>query len=193
MKTLSRFLVPVLAVSAILVATDAYSQSRGGGGGGGRGGGGYSGGGSRGGGGGYSGGGARHGGGGGYHGGGYHGGHYGHGGHGHGHGGYWYGGYYGWYWPAYYAAWGWPYYWGGSWGWPYYDPYYYYPQEPVAYQQAPAPAYADPQMLPPQAEVPYGPGAPTRGPTYMNYCESAQAYFPKVTACPEGWRLTSPG
>ena len=33
------------------------------------------------------------------------------------------------------------------------------------------------------------PGAPTQAPAYMNYCESAKAYFPKVTTCPEGWKF----
>jgi hypothetical protein len=43
---------------------------------------------------------------------------------------------------------------------------------------------------PPQTtEVPVGEGSPTQGPLYMNYCESAKAYFPKVNSCPEGWRF----
>jgi len=33
---------------------------------------------------------------------------------------------------------------------------------------------------------------PQQGPLYMNYCESARAYFPKVTTCPEGWKLSNP-
>jgi len=37
--------------------------------------------------------------------------------------------------------------------------------------------------------APYSPGAPTQGPTYMNYCDSARAYYPKVTSCPEGWKF----
>jgi hypothetical protein len=57
------------------------------------------------------------------------------------------------------------------------DPGYYYPQ---GVMQAP----------PPTTEVaPNAQGAPVQGPTYMNYCESAKAYFPKVTTCPEGWKF----
>src|SRR5204863_2577425 len=105
---------------------------------------------------------------------------------GHGHYGgyypYWgWGAYYGW--PLYAAAWGWPYYY--DYGYPYYEPY---PAAP-AY-----PAYPEGRMAPPPAttEVPQGEGGPVRGPLYMNYCESAKAYFPKVTSCPEGWRFITP-
>lgn len=44
----------------------------------------------------------------------------------------------------------------------------------------------------PTTEIPRGEGTPTQGPMHMNYCESAKAYFPKVTRCPEGWKLTGP-
>jgi hypothetical protein len=205
MKTTYKFLAPVLAFSAMLIATDIYAQ-RGGGGGGGRGGGsGASGGGRSGGGSGYNGGGHRggsghHGGGrhGGGHHGGRHGGHHGHGHHGHGHHGHghgWYGGYYGGYygWPAY-AYWGWPLAWGAAWGWPYYDYYYPYPQETLVYRESvPYPVYPEGAIAPaPSAPVPRGNGAPTQGPLYQNYCESAKGYFPQVTSCPEGWRLVVP-
>ena len=134
-------------------------------------------------------------GGGGYNGGGHHGGHGGHGGHhgghhGHGHG-YW-GGYYGGYWP-YYAAWGWPLYWGAAWGYPYYDYAYPYYQEPLVYRE-PYPVYPQGAIAPPPTtQVPQGSGGPSRAPLYQNYCESARAYFPQVTVCPEGWRLAAPG
>jgi len=134
-------------------------------------------------------------------GGGHGGGHWsgGHGGswHGGGHGGYWHGGhshggYYGgwwWGWPVAWSAaywWGYP-YWG--YGYPYYGyygyPYSYdygYPYDGAGYG---APAYQDA----PTTEVVPGPGAPQQAPAYMNYCDSAKAYYPKVTSCPEGWKF----
>ena len=62
--------------------------------------------------------------------------------------------------------------------------WYYYPRA----------AYVEryPMSTPDDAattEAPVGPGAPTQGPLYMNYCESAKAYYPKVTSCPEGWKF----
>lgn len=51
-------------------------------------------------------------------------------------------------------------------------------------EPGPAPAPAAPKA--PAA------GAPTSGPLYMNYCESARAYYPKVTSCPEGWKFQTP-
>ncbi len=88
-------------------------------------------------------------------------------------------------WSSYY--WGSPYYWG--------DPYYYgYPRTKVIYR--------DREVEPYPSEYPDGgadmgtteiaprvEGAPSQAPTYMNYCESARAYFPKVTQCPEGWKF----
>lgn len=53
-------------------------------------------------------------------------------------------------------------------------------------EAAPEPAPA----APPQAPAA---GAPATGPLYMNYCESARAYYPKVTSCPEGWKFQAPG
>ncbi len=78
------------------------------------------------------------------------------------------------------------------WGWPFYDPYFYYPGPYVyrdievipEYTLEPAP---ETTLLPPDAR-----GAPTQEPLYMNYCESAKAYFPSVTTCPEGWKATVP-
>ena len=86
--------------------------------------------------------------------------------------------------------WGWPlafgpWYW---WGYPYdyYYGSYYYPAYPSAepYPQGVMPP-AESEAAPPAGS----PGAPTQGPTYMNYCESAKAYFPKATTCPEGWKF----
>lgn len=42
------------------------------------------------------------------------------------------------------------------------------------------------------APAPSAEEVPAKGPLYMNYCESAKAYFPKVTRCPEGWKFISP-
>jgi hypothetical protein len=102
--------------------------------------------------------------------------------------------------------------WRGGWGWglaigvpllwsPWYWGYpygygYYYPRTVVVDQvieRYPA-SYPEGYMEPaPSTEVvPRGEGAPTQAPTYMNYCESAKAYFPKVTSCPEGWKFISP-
>ena len=79
------------------------------------------------------------------------------------------------FWPGYY--WGYPYY---------YD--WYYPR--AVYVE---PAYrAYPASTPEDAAttvVPSAPGAPQQAPAYLNYCESAKAYYPKVTSCPEGWKF----
>jgi len=84
----------------------------------------------------------------------------------------------------------------GGWGWPYYDDYYGYPRSTVIYREVeryPQSYIEQPgELLPSTTEVPRSEGAPTQGPLYMNYCESAKAYFPKVTTCPEGWRLATP-
>jgi hypothetical protein len=85
------------------------------------------------------------------------------------------------FWPTYY--WGYPYYWDG------------YPRTVIYREVERYPAsYPEGEIAAPQStEVPRGPGAPTQGPLYMNYCESAKAYYPKVTACPDGWRFIQPG
>ena len=67
-------------------------------------------------------------------------------------------------------------------GYPYYGPQYY------------APDYGSGMVYPSEQQpettnVNPGPGAPTQEPAYRNYCESAKAYYPKVTSCPEGWRF----
>ncbi|HEX5633679.1 MAG TPA: hypothetical protein VFX50_10630, partial [Gemmatimonadales bacterium] len=113
-----------------------------------------------------------------------------------GHRGHWHGrGYWGAGWGLYFGL---PLVYGAAWGWPYYYGYgydYAYPRETVIYREVerePLP-YPEGVLQPmPSTEVAPGPGAPTRGPLYMNYCESARAYFPKVTKCPEGWRLATP-
>jgi hypothetical protein len=116
-----------------------------------------------------------------------------HGGYRYGHG-YWHGRH--WYpsWGFYYGV---PLFLSAAWGWPYYYDYYYYPRGGVIYRDVERYPQSYPEGVlvgPPVAstEVPLGDGAPTRGPLYMNYCESAKAYFPKVTTCPEGWRLATP-
>ncbi len=73
------------------------------------------------------------------------------------------------------------------WGWPY-D--YYYPRTVVydrVIERYPA-SYPD-GVMEPSTQVPRGEGAPSQGPAYMNYCDSAKAYYPKVTSCPEGWKF----
>jgi hypothetical protein len=182
MKMTKSLLVAAVAAAALAAtAADAARGGGGGGGGGGRGsgGGGWSGGGHGGGHGGYRGastGGGRHW----SHGGGHYGGGH-HGGHGH---SYWYGGYY---WPYY--AWAAAPLWYGSyyWGSPYWDGYY--PSGPVAYREPYPMSVAPNEFEVSSTEVQRAPGAPTQAPAYRNYCESAKAYYPKVTTCPEGWRF----
>jgi hypothetical protein len=81
------------------------------------------------------------------------------------------------------------------WGSPYWDDYYY-PRSTVIYRERIVEPYpmsvpgsynefeVSSTEVPPRAE-----GAPTQAPAYRNYCESAKAYYPKVTKCPEGWRF----
>jgi hypothetical protein len=107
------------------------------------------------------------------------------GGHWHGHRGYWYGPRLG----LYIGA---PLLWS-SWYWGY--PYDYYYPRTVFYRERvvePYPAsYPDGVMMDPATTevAPRSEGAPTQAPSYMNYCESSKAYYPKVTSCPEGWKF----
>ena len=116
-----------------------------------------------------------------------------HGGHWNGGGGHWRGGWGGRYWyprigfyvgaPLLWSAW--------YWGWPY--DHYYYPRTVVydrVIERYPA-AYPD-GVMEPGTDVAPSKGAPTQGPLYMNYCDSAKAYYPKVTSCPEGWKFIAP-
>jgi hypothetical protein len=140
------------------------------------------------------------------HGGGGHGGGHGYGGHGGHWGGHYYGGHGG-----HYGGWGgWSFYLGVPFYWPsyYYGYPYYYSYPSYAYANpyyAPPPyygysySYPEPYSVVPQEEdlgpttqVQPGPGSPSQGPLYMNYCESAKAYYPKVTQCPEGWKFIAP-
>lgn len=138
-----------------------------------------------------------------------------HGGHGyrggHHHGGghrHWHGGHRHW-------GWGWslgvPLALGAGWAW--HDPYWYGPrvvyrevirdrdyvgairplpgEEGIRYEGTARPE-ADPAPAPPAPQQNPSAGAPTTGPLYMNYCESARAYYPKVTSCPEGWKFQTP-
>ena len=80
----------------------------------------------------------------------------------------------------------------GPWYWGYpYD--YYYPRTVVIDRVVDDPAYYPEGVMqaPPPAstEVPRSQGGPAQAPAYMNFCESAKAYFPKVTSCPEGWKF----
>jgi hypothetical protein len=79
------------------------------------------------------------------------------------------------------------YYWGSPYYYPYYDGYYA-PDAPVVYQEREVVPYD----AAPTTEAAPGPGAPSQGPLYMNYCASARAYYPKVTQCPEGWKFIAP-
>jgi hypothetical protein len=116
---------------------------------------------------------------------------------GHWSGGHWRGGHAGWGYRHWYPSWS--FYWGvplaigAAWGWPYYYDRWYYPHETVIYRDVVREPYPEGRMEPaPSTEAPRSEGAPGRGPLYMNYCESAKAYFPKVTSCPEGWKFLTP-
>jgi len=105
-------------------------------------------------------------------------------------GGHYWGGH-GRYWaPRYSFYFGVPVLWGSYWGAPYF--YDSYPRSTVIYRETEREVYPEAAISGPTTSVPHAEGAPTQGPLYMNYCESAKAYYPKVTACPEGWKLTTP-
>ena len=80
----------------------------------------------------------------------------------------------------------------GYWGSPYWD----YPRETVVYrevirdsdEETESPREAPEPEPAARTEQP----APASGPLYMNYCDSAKAYYPKVTRCPEGWKFVTP-
>ncbi|MBK7661064.1 MAG: hypothetical protein IPJ28_19010 [Betaproteobacteria bacterium] len=127
-----------------------------------------------------------------------------HGGHGHHGGGY--------------AGWGWGLAVGVPWALGFYDPWYRsYPGYGYGAYYAPAPyatcepntdcwierqAQAEPpapttQVPPPgRFDAPAGPapaeGAPAQRPLHLNYCEASRAWFPAVTSCASGWRMTRP-
>ena len=76
-----------------------------------------------------------------------------------------------------------------AWGYPY-D--YYYPRTVIVdrvLERYPASYPQGVMESAPTTEVPMTQGAPAQGPSYMNYCDSAKAYYPKVTSCPEGWKF----
>jgi len=110
--------------------------------------------------------------------GGHGGGHYGGFGHGHGHG--FFGGFgYGWwgypYWWDYpYYPYSYPYY---PYYYPYYDPYYY-----GAYGEPPAP----PQGVPPPAE------SGQQQPSFWQFCQDPEGYYPYVKDCRAGWLRVVP-
>jgi hypothetical protein len=71
------------------------------------------------------------------------------------------------------------------WGWPYYYPYYYpypYPYYPYPY---PATGYVEQSSVYVQQEQ-------QAEPYYWYYCEGAQAYYPYVQQCPNGWMKVVP-
>ncbi len=107
-----------------------------------------------------------------------------------GHHGYW-GGHRYWAprWSFYFGV---PILWGaGYWGAPYW--YDGYPGGALVYREVERDGfYPEHRIGPATTEVPRGERLPAQGPLYMNYCESAKAYFPKVTTCPEGWKLAKP-
>jgi hypothetical protein len=132
-----------------------------------------------------------------------HGGHGHYGGHGHG---------------ASHWGWGWGLALGVPWALGFYDPWYRnYPQYGYGTYYAPGPhatcepnsdcwierqSQAEPPapttQVAPQGPVgaPPGPapaeGAPTQRPLHLNYCEASRAWFPAVSRCDSGWRMTRP-
>ncbi len=81
------------------------------------------------------------------------------------------------------------YYWG-----PY--PYWYYPPPPyVVYAPPPVVVREDPpvylqQPAPPPAPAPAPSTSSAEG--YWYYCQSAGAYYPNVSSCPEAWVKVAP-
>ena len=70
--------------------------------------------------------------------------------------------------------------WGpGYWGYPYY-PYPYYAPPPVVVQEPPV--YVQPPVV---SQGPLEEG-------YWYYCGSAQAYYPNVQSCADGWVKVAP-
>ena len=102
--------------------------------------------------------------------------------HGHGHRHHWFGPSFGFYLgaPLLLGS----YYWG--------DPGYWHGPRTVYREVIREPEVVEVERDAPAAPAPRGEAAPSQGPLYMNYCESSKAYFPKVTACPEGWKFISP-
>jgi hypothetical protein len=79
------------------------------------------------------------------------------------------------------------YYWGSPW----WDDYYY-PRSTVVYRDRivePYPQSYNEVEVSPADVAPRAEGGPIQAPSYRNYCDSARAYYPKVTKCPEGWRF----
>jgi len=106
-------------------------------------------------------------------------------------GGHWGGGHWGgyrWYGPRVGLYFGAPLLWS-AWYWGY--PYDYYGPRTVVVERYPDsyPAEAGVEGAPTTQLAPRLESAPPQAPAYRNYCESAKAYFPKVTKCPEGWRF----
>jgi hypothetical protein len=60
-------------------------------------------------------------------------------------------------------------------------------EPPVPTTQVPSSAAIGPAAAPAPAE-----GAPTQRPLHLNYCEASRAYYPAVTSCASGWRMTAP-
>jgi hypothetical protein len=74
---------------------------------------------------------------------------------------------------------------------PYYyspSPYYYPPAQPYYYPQV-APQASNPYIEQGSYQTP-PPAQQTQGASY--FCAGANAYYPDVRECPEGWQLVSP-
>jgi hypothetical protein len=77
---------------------------------------------------------------------------------------------------------------GPRWGWPgpWYGPGYAVPAYPYSYP------YGYPYIVPPVVVQPAPPAYAPAPPYYWYYCGSAQAYYPYVAQCPEGWMRVVP-
>jgi hypothetical protein len=69
-------------------------------------------------------------------------------------------------------------------------PYWYYPPPPYVY--APPAVYAPPPVVVPEPQVYIQQAPPAAPPSpsaeqFWYYCQSAQAYYPSVSSCPEAW------
>jgi hypothetical protein len=76
-------------------------------------------------------------------------------------------------------------------------PYWYYPPPPyavyappVVYAPPPPVVVPEPQVYIQQAPPPVAPGPSAQ--QFWYYCQSAQAYYPSVSSCPEAWVKVAP-
>jgi hypothetical protein len=80
--------------------------------------------------------------------------------------------------------------WGPYPYWYYPPPYAVYAPPPVVYAPPPVVIQETPQVYIQQAPTPAAPSASAE--QFWYYCQSAQAYYPAVSSCPEAWVKVAP-